>query len=119
MKILRLFLLTTFFLHTLFPLLAQCQQGKTPPAQAPAPIPRLTIEVTGGDANKPVENASVYVKTLNQHLIKDKKTEINVKTNPGGVAHIPAAPTGRVLIQDITDQQQVIKVHLDRPPKWY
>jgi hypothetical protein len=130
MKIFRLFLLMTFFLHILSPLLAQSQQDKTPPTQAP--IPRLTIEVTGGDANKPVENASVYVKTLNQHLIKDKKTEINVKTNQGGVAHIPAAPTGRVLIQviaegwktyghwhDITDQQQVIKVHLDRPPKWY
>lgn len=134
MKLFRVFLLTTFFLHTLSPLLAQAQQDKTPTAKPPAaaPVPRLTIEVTGGDANKPIENASVYVKTLEQHLIKDKKSEINVKTNQGGIAHIPESPTGRVLIQviadgwktyghwhDITDQQQVIKVHLDRPPKWY
>jgi hypothetical protein len=134
MKLFRVFLLTTFFLHTFFPLLAQAQQDKTPATKPPAsaPIPRLTIEVTGGDANKPIENASVYVKTIEQHLIKDKKSEINVKTNQGGIAHIPQSPTGRVLIQviadgwktyghwhDITDQQQVIKVHLDRPPKWY
>jgi hypothetical protein len=133
-KIIRLLLVTTFFLHTFSSLLAQAPQDKTPPAKTPAPaaIPRLTIEVTGGDANKPVENASVYIKTLDQKLIKDKKTEINVKTNQGGIAHIPVSPTGRVLIQviadgwktyghwhDITDQEQTIKVHLDRPPKWY
>jgi hypothetical protein len=107
-----------------------------PPAskkeQAPAPGNRLTIEVTGGDANKPVENASVYVKTVEQHLIKDKKLEVNVKTNPNGVAHVPDSPMGRVLIQivadgfkpyghwyDITEPKQVIKIHLERPPKWY
>ena len=134
MKLFRVFLLTIFFLHTLSPVPAQPQQDKTPATKPPAATPtlRLTIEVTGGDANKPIENASVYVKTLEQHLIKDKKSEINVKTNQGGIAHIPESPTGRVLIQvvadgwktyghwhDITDQQQVIKVHLDRPPKWY
>jgi hypothetical protein len=92
----------------------------------------MTIEVTGGDSNKPVENASVYVKTLEEHALKDKKTELNVKTNQNGLAHIPGAPTGRVLIQivadgwksyghwyDISDPKQVIKIHLDRPPKWY
>ncbi len=105
------------------------------PTQAPAQVPqnRLTIEVTGGDANKPIENASVYVKTVEAHsVLKDKKTELNVKTNLSGVAHIPDAPTGRVLIQvvaegwksyghwhDIADLKQVIKIHLDRPPKWY
>ena len=93
---------------------------------------RLTIEVTGGDANKPVENASVYVKTVEEHLIKDKKFEVNVKTNPQGVAHVPDAPLGKVLVQvvadgwkpyghwhDVTEAKQVIKVHLERPPKWY
>src|SRR5271165_4024435 len=92
---------------------------------------RLTIEVTGGDANKPIENASVYVKTVEQHsVLKDKKTELNVKTNQSGVAHIPDAPVGRVLIQvvaggwksyghwhDIADPKVVIKIHLERPPK--
>jgi hypothetical protein len=101
-------------------------------SQAPSPLNRLTIEVTGGDANKPVENASVYLKTVEQRLIKDKKTELQVKTDRRGIAHIPEAPTGRVLIQivaegwktygqwhDVNDPKQVIKIHLDRPPKWY
>ena len=114
----------------------QSGQSQTPPAAkdpaTAATISRLTIEVTGGDASKPVENASVYLKTLDQKLLKDKKFEVNVKTNLQGVAHVPEAPTGRVLIQvvatgwkpyghwyDVTDPQQTIKVHLERPPKWY
>jgi hypothetical protein len=105
-------------------------QQPAPPKDAP--IPRLTIEITGGDADKPIENASVYLKTQQDRLIKDKKTEVNVKTNMQGIAHVPEAPMGRVLIQvvaegwksyghwyDITDSRQVIKIHLDRPPKWY
>jgi hypothetical protein len=119
----------------------RAQQEQQPPSQqapstkkeqAPSPVNRLTIEVTGGDENKPVENASVYVKTVEQHLIKDKKFEVQVKTNQHGMAHVPDAPLGRVLIQivadgwktyghwyDINDPKQVIKVHLERPPKWY
>jgi hypothetical protein len=111
------------------------QQPQTPASQknqAPAPSNRLTIEVTAGDSNTPVENASVYVKTLEQHLIKDKKFEVQVKTNQSGTAHVPDAPTGRVQIQvvadgwktfghwyDVTDAKQVIKIHLEKPPKWY
>jgi len=111
------------------------QKQEVPPAQkdqGPVAGNRITIEVTGGDANKPVENASVYVKTIEQHLIKDKKIEVNVKTNAQGVAHVPDTPMGRVLIQvvadgwksyghwyDITEPKQVIKIHLERPPKWY
>jgi|ERR1035438_7853630 hypothetical protein len=104
-----------------------------PPAAAPAPITRMTVEVTGGDSDKPIENASVYVKTVEQHaVLKDKKTELNVKTNQLGIAHIPGAPVGRVLIQivaegwksyghwyDITEASEVIKIRLERPPKWY
>jgi hypothetical protein len=105
-----------------------------PKEQAPAAVvPRLTIEITGGNSNKPIENASVYIKTVEQHAIfKDKKTELNVKTNQTGIAHIPDVQPGRVLIQivaegwktyghwyDITDPKQVIKIHLERPPKWY
>jgi hypothetical protein len=111
------------------------RQDPAPPSkkeQAPAPSNRLTIEVTGGDANKPIESASVYVKTLEEHLLKDKKFEVNVKTNPQGVAHVPDAPLGKVLVQvvadgwkpfghwyEINDPKQVIKIHLERPPKWY
>jgi hypothetical protein len=114
---------------------SQSQQQPPPPSKkndAPTPINRLRIEVTGGDSNTPVENASVYVKTVEQHMIKDKKFEVNVKTNQSGVAHVPDAPLGRVEIQvvadgwktyghwyDINDPKQVIKIHLEKPPKWY
>jgi hypothetical protein len=111
-----------------------------PPAPKPQEAPlrtdiqtRITIEVTGGDKNAPVENASVYVKYVEEHAIKkDKKFELNVKTSREGVAHVPNAPLGRVMVQviaegwktygrwlDITDAKQTIKVHLERPPKWY
>jgi hypothetical protein len=94
---------------------------------------RITIEVVGGEKDAPVENASVYVKYVEEHkLKKDKKLELNVKTNREGVAHVPNAPLGRVLIQvvaegwhsygrwyDITDVKQTLKVHLERPAKWY
>jgi hypothetical protein len=94
---------------------------------------RITIEVTGGEKSVPVENASVYVKFIEEHAIKKNKTlEINVKTSRDGIAHVPDAPMGRALVQvvaegwktyghwmDITDPKQTIKVHLERPPKWY
>jgi hypothetical protein len=106
-----------------------------PKTQSPRPdaLNRITIEVTGGDNNVPVENASVYVKYIDERkLLKDKKLELNVKTNREGTAHVPGAMPGKVLIQvvadgwksygrwfDITDPKQTIKVHLERPPKWY
>jgi hypothetical protein len=121
--------------------------GQNPPPPAPnsdVPAPnapparslansRITIEVTGGEKNAAVENASVYVKYVEEHAIKkDKKLELNVKTSREGVAHVANAPLGRVLIQvvadgwksygrwyDITDANQQFKIHLDRPPKWY
>ena len=111
----------------------QDQPAPNKKQQAPSPENRITIIVTAGDAEKPVENASVYVKTEEEHaVLKNKKFEVNVKTNQSGVAHVPDAPLGRVLVQviaegwktyghwyDITDPKQTIKIHLDRPPKWY
>jgi hypothetical protein len=118
------------------PAFAQGQQA-APRPDAPAPrtaaISRITIEVSGGAENVAVENASVYVKYVEERkVLKDKKLELNVKTGHEGVAHVPNAPPGRVLIQvvadgwksygrwyDITDPNQTFKIHLDRPPKWY
>ncbi|HYL86405.1 MAG TPA: hypothetical protein VE263_19430 [Candidatus Angelobacter sp.] len=116
-------------------------QGGTqnPPDSSPAPAAprpekeRITIQVTGGNNDVPVENASVYLMYVEEHKIKkDKKLELNVKTSREGIAHVPDAPAGRVRIQiiaegwktygrwyDITDPNQVIKIHLERPPKWY
>lgn len=104
-----------------------------PKTVAPNPKSRITIEVTGGEKETPVENASVYVKFVEERKIKrDKTLELNVKTNREGIAHVPDAPLGRVLIQvvaqgwksygrwfDLTDPKQVIKIHLEQPPKWY
>jgi hypothetical protein len=111
---------------------AAASKPQTPPPASDAQT-RITIEVTGGEKSVPVENASVYVKFIEEHsLKKDKKLEMNVKTSRDGIAHVPNAPMGRVLVQvvaegwktyghwlDITDPKQTIKVHLEKPPKWY
>ncbi len=111
---------------------APASKPQNPPAASEAQS-RITIEVTGGEKSVPVENASVYVKFVEEHSIKkDKKLEMNVKTSRDGIAHVPNAPMGRALVQviaegwktygrwlDITDPKQTIKVHLEKPPKWY
>jgi hypothetical protein len=121
-----------FLLTLLPPLLAQNSSAPPKPETAQANN-RIKIIVTGGDNNTLVENASVYVKYVEERkIIKDKKLELNVKTSREGVAHVPNAPLGRVLIQvvadgwksygrwyDITDSNQEFKIHLERPPKWY
>jgi len=122
--------------------LARSVVAQNPPSSSPEPKSgqpkpdpqaRITIEVTGGDQETPVENASVYFKYIEEQKIKKNNTmELTVKTNREGVAHVPGAPLGRVLVQvlaegwktygrwfDITDPKQTIKVHLERPPKWY
>jgi hypothetical protein len=115
---------------------AQTSQNQTPPQKkdsANAPMSRVTIEVSGGQDDTAVENASVYFKYIEERKIrKDKQLELNVKTNREGTAHVPDAPFGRVLIQvvadgwkpygrwyDISEAKQTIKVHLDKPPHWY
>jgi hypothetical protein len=101
-------------------------------AAAPA-VKKLTIEVSGGEKNVAVENASVYLKYGEERkLRKDRKYALNVKTNRDGTAHIPDPPLGKVLIQvvaegwktfgeyyDLGEARSVIKIHLDRPRKWY
>ena len=118
---------------------AAAQNSPASASKPQAPLPagdaqtRITIEVTGGEKGIPVENASVYVKFIEEHAIrKDKKLEMNVKTSRDGIAHVPNAPMGRILVQvvaegwktygrwlDLTDPKQTIKVRLERPPKWY
>jgi hypothetical protein len=94
---------------------------------------RLTIVVTGGDEKKPVENASVYVRFVEEHKHgKDKKIEMNLKTNQAGVCHVPVIPPGNFLVQVIAEGWKTygeyydpahldptINITLARPPKWY
>jgi hypothetical protein len=108
----------------------------SPTAQKPKPGPapsRLTIHVTAGEKDEPVDSASVYVKFIQEHALrKDKRVEMNVKTNRDGIAHVPEPPKGKVLIQivaqgwkpfgkwfQIEDLSQPIQVHLEKPPHWY
>ena len=94
---------------------------------------RLTIVVTGGDEKQPVDSASVYVRYVHERkLAKDKKVEMNLKTNMSGVCHVPEIPQGKIVIQviadgwktygeyfDVNQPEQTIHIKLDRPPKWY
>jgi hypothetical protein len=94
---------------------------------------RLTIVVTGGEEKKPVDSASVYIRYVEEHKHgKDKKIEMNLKTNQSGVCHVPIIPPGKFVIQviaegwktygeyyDVSDTEQTIKISLVRPPKWY
>ncbi len=94
---------------------------------------KLRIEVTAGEQERPIENASVYVKYVQGRVLaKDKKVEMNVKTNHDGVVRLPEIPRGRVLVQvvvegwkpfgrwyDLEEEQQTIKIRLEKPPHWY
>jgi hypothetical protein len=89
---------------------------------------RLRIELTGGDANKPVADASIYLRFPDQ-----KKVELDLKTNQEGIARSPEIRQGKVLIQvvaqgwktygeyhDVTESEQTIQIHLVKPPiRWY
>jgi len=94
---------------------------------------KLRIEVTAGEKGEPVENASVYVRYQQDRLLlKDKKIEMNVKTNRDGTAKLPSLPRGKVLIQviaqgwktfgqwyELDQEEQTIKIKLQKPPRWY
>ncbi len=94
---------------------------------------RLTIVVTGGEDKKPIDSASVYVRYVEERKLgKDKKIEMNLKTNQSGVCHVPVIPPGKFVVQviaegwktygeyyDINQTDQTINITLVRPPKWY
>jgi hypothetical protein len=94
---------------------------------------KLTIVVTGGEEKKPIDAASVYVRYVEERKIgKDKKIEMNLKTNQEGICHVPVIPPGRFLVQviaegwktygeyyDMNQTEQTINITLARPPKWY
>jgi hypothetical protein len=94
---------------------------------------RLTIVVTGGDEKKPIDSASVYIRYVEEHKHgRDKKIEMNLKTNQSGVCHVPVVPPGKFIVQviaegwktygeyyDVNQTEQTINISLVRPPKWY
>lgn len=94
---------------------------------------RLRVEVSGGDSSAPVDAASVYVRFVIKHKVgKDEKVEMNMKTNEAGFVNVPDIPRGEVTIQVVADRwkpfgqkyqatedEQTIKIHLEKPQKWY
>ena len=97
------------------------------------PMVRLRILVTGS-GDKPVANASVYVRfNVPGGLIhKDKLAELDLKTSQDGSVKVPAVPQGKILIQviatgwhtygkwyDIEKDEDLVEIKLDPPPHWY
>lgn len=94
---------------------------------------RLEIKITAEETDKPIANASVYVKFKEKRFLwKDKKREWHVKTNPEGKAVFPAVPEGNALVQivaegwktygefhDLKGPKQTLEIKLKRPKRWY
>jgi len=111
---------------------ARASGQKQPPT--PAPTARLNIQLTAGDENKPLADASIYLRfVVQREHHRDEKVELNLKTNLEGLAHSPEIPQGKVLIQivapgwktygqyyDVQTGEQTVQIHLGRPgTKWY
>jgi hypothetical protein len=94
---------------------------------------RLHLEITGGDPAAPIDSASIYVRYVVKHrMAKDEKVEMNLKTNHDGTVLVPFVPRGEITIQivaehwkpfgekyQMTEDEQTVKIHLEKPPKWY
>lgn len=117
----------------LLPAVLCAQSGDKPAKEKEGATTKLRIEVTAGNAGNPVEGASIYVRyTEDRKFGKDKKIEQNWKTNKDGVVKVPDVPRGKVLIQviatgwktfgqwyDLDQDEQTIKIRLQKPPQWY
>ena len=97
------------------------------------PTVKLRIELTGGDDDRPVPDASIYLRfQLDPKAKKSKQSELNLKTNQEGVALSPPVPQGMILIQviapgwktygqwhNIEQAEQTLSIHLSRPTTNY
>jgi len=94
---------------------------------------KMRVVVTG-NTDKPVANASVYVRYYvgGGFLHHDKLTEMDLKTNQDGSAKVPEIPQGKIMIQvvapgwhtygkwyDVDKSEEVISIKLEQPPHWY
>jgi hypothetical protein len=127
------FFLLLAFAFILLPATMSAQSGSKPAKEKESGTTKLRIEVTAGEAGDVVEGASVYVRfETERKFAKDKKVEQNWKTNKEGVIKIPSVPRGKVLIQviapnwktfgqwyELDQEEQTIKIRLQKPPRWY
>ena len=112
---------------------AKPDSGSSTASSSPSKDVRLTIIVIGGEDQKPIDSASVYIRFVEERKHRrDKKVEMNLKTNQAGVCHVPVIPPGKFVIQviadgwktygeyyDLSETEQTIHITLVRPPKWY
>ena len=107
-------------------------QDKKESKSADATTTKLRIVVTGND--KPVSNASVYVKYNEPGGLfhREKLAEMNFKTNLDGSVKVPEIPRGKILIQviakgwhtygkwyEVETESETIQIKLEPPPRWY
>jgi hypothetical protein len=108
--------------------------GKVPTAGAKnddSRTTRLHINVTGGRYDKPVGNASVYIR-FPEKPGSDKLAELDLKTDEDGNVRVPPVPRGKIMIQvvapswktfgkwyDMEEPDEQVKIHLEDPPHWY
>jgi hypothetical protein len=107
-------------------------QDKKETKSADATTTKLRIVVTGND--KPVSNASVYVKYNEPGGLfhREKLVEMNFKTNLDGSVKVPEIPRGKILIQviakgwhtygkwyEVEAESETIQIKLELPPRWY
>lgn len=108
--------------------------GKASPAKAKSEdseTTRLHITVTAGKYNKPVDNASVYVR-FPEKPGSSKLEELDLKTDENGNVRVPPIPRGKVMIQvvatawktfgkwyDMEQPDETVKIQLEDPPHWY
>src|SRR6201993_2791797 len=94
---------------------------------------KLRIHVVSAD-DKPVSNASVYVRfpVAGGLFHKEKLAELNLKTNEDGSVKVPDIPRGKILIQvvakgwktygkwyEIDSEAMTVEVKLEQPHHWY
>ena len=94
---------------------------------------KLRIHVVSAD-DKPVSNASVYVRfpVAGGLFHKDKLAELNLKTNEDGSVKVPDIPRGKILIQvvakgwktygkwhEIDTETMTVEIKLEPPAHWY
>ena len=94
---------------------------------------KLRIHVVSAD-DKPVSNASVYVRfpIAGGLFHKDKLAELNLKTNEDGSVKVPDIPRGKILIQvvakgwktygkwhEIDTEAMTVEIKLEPPAHWY
>jgi hypothetical protein len=92
---------------------------------------QLEIVVTTQKGDKPMGNASVYVR-FPEKPGSDKLTELDLKTNEDGRVKVPRIPQGKIMVQvvaegkktfgkwfDVEEERKTIAIQLEPPAHWY